>query len=128
MIQLLLATDGPRAMRLSGALLALPEVTTHVVSDGRTLLDRLNEAPTFYHLVVLSHALATVPGPDCITVIRQLHDRLPILVLSDSIEPDRLSELANLGVRRRHILANPVEPDRFLEWIEFTIDDLGLGD
>ncbi len=128
MIQLLLATDGVDAMRLSGALLDLPDITTHAVSDGRTLLDRLNEAPTFYHLIVLDYRLSSVSGPDCITFIRQLHERLPILVLSASIEQDRLSELANLGVRKRHVIQTPVDADAFTQWIAFTIDDLGLKD
>ena len=126
MIQLLLATDGPEAMRLSGALLDHPNIITHAVSDGRTLIDRLNEAPTFYHLVVLNYQLATVSGPDCITFSRQLHDRLPILVLSDSVEKERLTELAGLGVRKRHVIATPVKPEAFAEWIAFTIDDLEL--
>ena len=128
MIQLILATNGLEAMRLSGALLDFPNITTHAASDGRTLLDRLNEAPTFYHLVVLDYGLTSVSGPDCITFIRQLHKRLPILILSDSVEEYRLTELADLGVRKRHILTTPVDPAAFAEWIAFTIDDLGLKD
>lgn len=126
MIQVLLGSDGPEAMSLSGALLDLDHIIVHPVSDSRTLLDRLNEAPTFYHLVVLSETISSIFCDECVTVIRRLHDRLPILVIAQSPEPDRIAQLGQLGVRKRHILPASGESGAFVEWIKFTIDDLGL--
>lgn len=113
-------------MRLSGALLDLDDIIVHPVSDGRTLLDRLNEAPTFYHLVVISETISSIFCDECVAVIRRLHERLPILVVAQSSEPDRIAQLGQLGVRKRHIIPASEESDAFVEWMRFTIDDLGL--
>ena len=126
MIQLILAEESAAAMKFGGILLDNPELDVQVVSDGRSLLDRLNEAPNFFHAVVMNYDLPEISGPDCLRFIKQLHQRMCVLVLSDSVEPERLEELAGLGVRKKHILDRSSNPKAFRAWIDFSLGEAGL--
>ena len=126
MIQVILAENGVAAMKLGGILLDNPELNVQVVSDGRSLLDRLNEAPNFFHAVVMNYDLPEISGPDCLRFIKQCHQRLCILVLSDTVEPERLEELAGLGVRKKHVLDQSSDPETFRAWIDFSLGEAGL--
>ncbi len=126
MIQLILAENSVAAMKLGGILLDNPELNVQVVSDGRSLLDRLNEAPNFFHAIVMSYDLPEISGPDCLRFIKQLHQRVCVLVLSDSVDPERLEELAGLGVRNKHILDRSADSKACRAWIDFSLGEAGL--
>ncbi len=126
MIQMILAEDGVVAMGLGGALLDKEDLKIQVVSDGRSLLDRLNEAPNFFHAVVMRYDLPEIDGPECLKFIRQFHERVCVLVLSDSTEPERLEKLAGLGVRRKYVMDRAEDTKQIAAWIDFTLGEAGL--
>ena len=126
MVQLILAEESVAAMKLGGILLDNPELNVQVVSNGRSLLDRLNEAPNFFHGVVMNYDLPEISGPDCLRFIRQLHQRMTVLVLSDLVEPERLEELAGLGVPKKHVLNRSSDPKTFRAWIDFSLGEADL--
>lgn len=127
MIQLILAEEVTAAMKRAGVLLDHADLNVQVVSDGRSLLDCLNDAPNFYHAVVMNYDLPEISGQECIRFIKQFHDRICVLVLSDSVEPERLSELAGLGVRKKHILDRSADAKAFSTWVAFSLDEAGLN-
>ena len=124
MRRLLLAEDGPTAMDLAGGLFDDPAIALDVVTDGRSALDRVNAAVGAYDLVVLNYDLPEISGPECIAFLRGMYRRLPILVLSDTDDAERLSDLARLGIRRSHILRKPTRPEAFAAWVRNAL--LGL--
>lgn len=110
-------------MDLAGALFDDPELEIDVVTDGRSVLDRLALAPRAYDLVVLGYNLPEISGADCIRFIRKMFARLPILVLSDVADEARLKALATLGVRRQHILQKPAEPAAFAARVQQALQE-----
>ncbi|MEE2754053.1 MAG: response regulator [Candidatus Latescibacterota bacterium] len=127
MVQIILAVDSVAAMRLGGVLLDNEDLNVHVVTDGRNLLDRLNEAPNFYHAVVMDYNLHEISGSECLGFIKQFHDRVFVLVLSDSLVADRLEELGRLGVRKKHVLVRDSDPKAFAAWVAFSVEEAGLA-
>ncbi len=108
-------------MRLSGALFNNPDLDLDVVTDGRSLLERVAQTPKAYDLIVLGYELPEISGPDCIAVLRKMVQRIPVLVLSPTLEDTRIAELAELGVRREHILQKSTTPTDFSAWIHKTL-------
>ena len=127
MVQIILAVDSVVAMRLGGVLLDNEDLNVQVVTDGRNLLDCLNESPNFYHAVVMDYNLPEISGSECLSFIKQFHDRVLVLVLSDSLVADRLEELASLGVRKKHVLVRDSNPKAFAAWVAFSVEEAGLG-
>lgn len=127
MVQIILAVDSVAAMRLGGVLLDNEDLNVQVVTSGRNLLHRLNEAPNFYHAVVMDYNLPEISGSECLSFIKQFHDRVFVLVLSDSLVADRLEELARLGVRKKHVLVRDSDPNAFASWLEFSVREAGLA-
>ena len=111
MPRILLAEDGPTAMALAGGLFDHRNVELDVVTDGRSALETLAENPRGYALVILAYDLPEISGPDCIRFIRKMFSRLPLLVLVQSPGPERLEELAGLGIRQENILEKPAPPE-----------------
>ena len=124
MSRILLAEDGPTAIDLAGALFDIPGLELDVVTNGRSALDRLTRAPRAYALVVLSHTLPQISGPECIAFIRRMFPRLPILVLSDTTDANRLDELARLGIRRGYVLQKPTDRKTFAAWVRNALKEL----
>ena len=124
MPRILFAEDGPTAMDLAGGLFDDPDIELDVVTDGRSALDRLNAAPKAYDLVVLGYDLSEISGPDCITFIRQVHRRLPVLVLSETLGEATVQNLADLGVRRKHILQKPTTREAFAGWVQAALAEI----
>ena len=87
--------------------------------DVRSALSNVAPSERIGHLPEIS-------GPDCLRFIRQLHQRMTLLVLSDSVEPERLEELAGLGVQEKHILNRSSDPKIFRAWIDFSLGEAGL--
>ena len=110
MPRILLAEDGPTAMTLAGGLFDHQNVELDVVTDGRSALETLAASPKAYALVILAYDLPEISGPDCIRFIRKMLARLPILVLIENPVPERLQELADLGISRGHIMEKPATP------------------
>ena len=123
MPRILFAEDGLTAMELAGSLFDDPGLELDVVTDGRSALDRLAEAPKAYDLVILGYDLPEVAGPDCIAFLRKMFRRLPILVLSETLQEARLKELADLGVRPSEILEKPADRERFAAWVREALSD-----
>jgi DNA-binding NtrC family response regulator len=126
MIQVILAEDGVRAMQLGGILLDQENLNVEVVSDGKSLLDQLNEAPNFFHAVVMNFDLPEISGPECLTFIKQFHQRVCVLVMADSVGAERLEELAGLGVRKKYVMDRGGEMKEIGAWIDFTLGEEGL--
>jgi CheY-like chemotaxis protein len=127
MIQMILAEEVTAAMKRAGVLLDIADLNIQVVSDGRSLLDCLNEAPNFYHAVVMNYDLPEISGPECIRFIKQFHDRICVLVLSDSVEDERLEDLGGLGVQKKNVLDRSSDSNAFSAWIAFSFDEAGLN-
>ena len=127
MIQVILAENVVAAMKLGGGLLDNPDLNVQVVSDGRSLLDRLNDAPNFFHAVVMNYNLSEISGPECLRFLKKFHERLCVLVISDSVEPERLEELAELGVRKKHVLDQNSDLKTFQTWVEFSLGEASLS-
>ena len=127
MIQMILAEEVTAAMRRAGVLLDNEALNVQVVSDGRSLLDSLNDAPNFYHAVVMNYDLPEISGPECIRFIKQFHNRICVLVLSDDQSPERISDLGGLGVRKKHILDRNADAEAFSTWVAFSLDEAGLN-
>ncbi len=109
--RILLAEDGPTAMTLAVGLFDHRNVELDVVTDGRSALETLAENPRAYALVILAYDLPEISGLDCIRFIRKMLARLPMLVLIETPGPDRLEELAGLGISHGHILEKPATPE-----------------
>jgi len=118
MPQILMAADGAISMALGGALLDDPELNLDAVTDGRTALDRLSEAPNFYDLIVLDYTLPELSGVACMRFVRKLLPRLPAMILSDDTGPDRLNELAGVGVRAHQVIPRSVSPEAFADHVK----------
>ena len=113
-------------MQLGGVLLDQENLNVQVVSDGRSLLDQLNEAPNFYHAVILGYDLPEIDGTDCVRFIRQFHDRICLLVMVDSVDADRLEELARLGVRKKFVMDRGEDLKKIGAWVGYILEDEGL--
>jgi CheY-like chemotaxis protein len=127
MIQVILAEDSVAAMKLGGVLLDNESLNVQVVTDGRSLLDRLNEAPNFFHAVVMNYNLPEISGPECLRFIKQFHERICVLILSDLDDSEQLEELGRLGVRKKHVLARDADASAFAAWVEFSFGEAGLS-
>jgi len=114
-------------MQLGGVLLDQENLNVKVVSDGRALLDQLNDAPNFYHAIVMGMNLPEIESEECLTFIKRFHERICVLVLSDSVEPDRMEALARMGVRKRYVMAAGSDPKAIASWIEFTLGEEGFS-
>ena len=123
MIQAILAEDGVMAMRLGGVLLDQEDLNVQVVSDGRSLLDMLNDAPNFFHAVIMNYDLPEISGPECLKFIRQFHQRMTVLVLSDSVDGERMEELAGLGVRKKHVMDRGAEVKEIGAWVGYVLEE-----
>ena len=121
MPRILLAEDGPTAMGLVGALFENPDLDLDVVTDGRSVLERVSAAPSAYSLVVLSYDLPEISGPECAAFLRRMLPQLPIFMLLETIDEARLSELAQLGIGRARILKSPADPETFAAWINSAL-------
>ena len=110
MPRILLAEDGPTAMTLAGGLFDHQNVELDVVTDGRSALETLAANPKAYALVILAYDLPEIGGLDCIRFIRKMLARLPILVLIENPVPERLKELADLGISCGNVLEKPATP------------------
>lgn len=117
MPKILFAEDGVTVMNLSGALFDNPDLNLDVVTDGRSALNRIAGAPKAYDLVILGYDLPEISGPECATFLRSMFRRLPILVLSETVDEARLNELEKSGVRRDYILQKPTDPETFAAWV-----------
>lgn len=124
MIQVILAEDGVRAMRLGGLLLDDEALNVEVVSDGRSLLDRLNDAPNYYHAVVMSYDLPEISGPECLKFIRQFHQRIAVLVMSDDVSAERMEDLARLGVRKKFVMDRGAEVKDLAAWVTYNVGEI----
>ena len=80
MPKVLLAEDGPITMSLGASLFDDPSIELDVVTDGRSALDRLAEAPKDYDLIVLGLDLPEISGTECIAFIQKMLPRMTILV------------------------------------------------
>ena len=98
-------------MTLAGGLFDHRDVELDVVTDGRSALERLAENPKGYALVILAYELPEISGVDCIRFIRRMFARLPVLVLLDTPDQERVSELADLDISRGQILVKPATPE-----------------
>lgn len=98
-------------MTLAGGLFDHPNVELDVVTDGRSALETLAANPKGYALVILAYDLPEICGVDCIRFIRKMFARLPVLVLVDTPDQERVNELADLGISRGHILEKPATPE-----------------
>ena len=123
-IQAILAEDGVMAMKLGGVLLDQENLNLQVVSDGRGLLGRLNDAPNFFHAVIMNFDLPEIGGSECLTFIKRFHQRITVLVLSDSVEADRLDELEQLGVRKRHVMDRGKPVEEIVTWVGFYLGEM----
>ena len=128
MIQLLLAEDPVYAMKLGGQLLDKPELNVEVVSDAKGLLVRLNNAPNFYHAVVMRDDLPEISLDECITFIKRVHSRVCVLVLLDDVEKERIEALGQLGIRSKHVMGRDEDPGKISAWIDYTLGEEGLGE
>ena len=52
-MKILFAEDGPDLMRLSGSLMGDLHLEVDAVTDGRSFIQHLSDAPNYYDLVVL---------------------------------------------------------------------------
>lgn len=102
-------------MALAGGLFDHRDVELEVVTDGRNALETLAANPKAYALVILAYDLPEISGPDCIRFIRKMLARLPLLVLVETPGPDRVEELAGLGISRGDILEKPATPESLAE-------------
>jgi CheY-like chemotaxis protein len=118
MAQILLAVDGVISMRLGASLLDDTDLELDAVTDGRTALERLTQAPNFYDLVVMDYDLPEINCVECLRFVGQMLNRLPTIVLSEDLGEARLEELAGLGVASRFVVSRTVSPDAFAEHVK----------
>ena len=98
-------------MALAGGLFDHGNVELDVVTDGRSVLETLAANPKGFALVSLAYDLPEISGVDCVRFIRKMFARLPVLVLMDTPDQERVSELAGLGISRGRILEKPTTPE-----------------
>jgi DNA-binding response OmpR family regulator len=123
-LKILFADDGPNVMRLSGSLLDEPGLELEVVTDGRSFLKALSDTPKAFGLVVLGFDLPEINGSECISFVRNMFIRMPVLVLSGDLDEERLEELAQLGVRRKHVLDRSASSGEFGTWVLQALSEL----
>lgn len=124
MPRILFAEDALTTMDLAGNLLDDPTLTLDVITDGRSMLDRLNEAPAHYDLIILGDDLPEISTLECIAYIQQMFRNLPILILATTVDKTRLSELANLGIRKKHVLAKPISRQIFADQVRQALAEI----
>ena len=124
MLRILFAEDAPTAMDLAGGLLDDSDLELDVATDGRGVLERLNAAPSAYALVILAYDLPEISGLECITYIRQMFRALPILVLSETLDAERLDGLAALGVRKKYVFSKPLSRQAFADRVRQTLAEI----
>jgi CheY-like chemotaxis protein len=118
MAQILLAVDGVTSMRLGAALFEDTDLEVDAVTDGRTALERLTQAPNFYDLIVMDYDLPEISCVECLRFVGQMLTRLPTIVLSEDEGDARLNELAGLGVASGFVMSRTVSPDAFAEHVK----------
>jgi len=127
-LKILFAEDGPNVMRLSGSLLDDPGLELDAVTDGRSFLQHLSDSPKDYDLVVLGFDLPEISGTECINFVRRMFIRMPVLVVSDSMDQERIEALAELGVRKKHTLKKSSSAEEFGMWVRQALSELpGAG-
>lgn len=127
MVRILFAEDGLTAMNLAGGLFDNPDIALDVVTDGRSALDRVNAEPNAYGLVVLGYNLPEISGPECAAFLKKMYRRLPVLMLTDAGDDDRIGELLRIGIRKPHILQKPTDRNTFAAWVQQALADVPLG-
>ena len=118
MAQILLAVDGVISMRLGASLFDDTDLELDAVTDGRTALERLTQAPNFYDLVVMDYDLPEISCVECLRFVGQMLNRLPTIVLSEDLGDARLEELGGLGVASPFVVSRTVSPDAFAEHVK----------
>lgn len=121
MPRILFAEDGPTVMQLSGELLGDENLIIDVATNGRQALDLVNAEPTVYQLVILGENLSDVSGIECATFLRQMYRRLSILMLVNPLTDDRRSHFGKAGLRSKHLLEKPTDPNTFANWVQQTL-------
>lgn len=121
--RILLAEDAVSAMNLARVLFDDPDLQIDVVTDGRRALERLNQAPKAFDLVILGYDVPGVSAPKCVAFIKQMFRRLPILVLTESLEENQLSELTELGIQQDRVLEKPIEPEAFAARVKGVLSE-----
>ncbi|MCZ6631976.1 MAG: response regulator [bacterium] len=124
MPRILFAEDALTTMDLAGNLLDDPHLTLDVIPDGRSVLDRLNAAPSNYDLVILGDDLPEISTLECIAYIRNMFRNLPILILATTVDKTRLSELANLGIPKKRVLTKPISRQIFADQIHQALAEI----
>ena len=123
MPRILFAEDGPTVMQLSGELLGDENLIIDVATNGRQALDLVNAEPSAYQLVILGETLPDVSGIECATFLRQMYRRLSILMLTDPLTNDRRSQFGQAGLRPKHLLEKPTDPNTFAQWVKQALTD-----
>ncbi|MDP6041222.1 MAG: response regulator [Candidatus Latescibacteria bacterium] len=123
MPHILFAENGPTAMDLAGGLLEAANLTFDVVTDGRSLLDHVNADTHHYDAIVLAYELPEISGPECITFLKKMYRRLPILVLVENLTSDHTRELGQIGIRPKHIHAKPTDRTTFATWVQLSLNE-----
>ncbi len=123
-MKILFAEDGPDLMRLSGSLMGDLHLEVDAVTDGRSFIQHLSDAPNYYDLVVLGFDLPEISGRECIMFVRRMFNRLPILVVTDSMQKEILEELGEFGVRKKHIFEKTSSAEEFGVWVRQALSEL----
>lgn len=123
MPHILLAENGPTAIDLAGGLLEAANLTFDVVTDGRSLLDRINAETNRYDAIVLAYELPEISGSECITFLKQMYRRLPILVLVENLTQDHTRKLGQIGIRPKHIHTKPTDRTTFATWVQLALSE-----
>ena len=118
MPRILFAEDGPTVMQLSGGLLDDDNLIVDVATNGRQTLDLINAESSAYQLIVLGETLPDVSGMECVAFLRKMYRRLPILMLVDTLTDDRRLQFGKVGLRPKHLLEKPTDPETFALWVK----------
>lgn len=118
MPRILFAEDGPTVMQLSGDLLDDDNLIIDVATNGRQALDLVNAESSAYRLIVLGETLPDVSGIECAGFLHKMYRRLPILMLVDTLTDDRRLQFGKAGLRPKHLLEKPTDPETFGQWVK----------
>ncbi len=123
MPRILFAEDGLTVMSLSGGLFEDASIVLDVVTDGRSALDRLNAEPSAYDLVILGDDLPEISGFDCAAFIQKMYRRLPVLMLANRLDDDRMRHLSQVGIRKQHVMLKPTDQTSFAAWVHQALSE-----
>ncbi len=126
---ILVADDDPEVLNYLETALLCHKYPVIAAQDGSEALSLLDENRDAISAVVLDVMMPRKDGIDTLREVRRLYPELPVIMISETSEPDRVVEAMKAGARE--YLTKPVAHERLLDVLRRTVvtdpDSLGVN-